>query len=213
MKTPRLNTEVYIKLNEPSQNKDKAAQTRQKDTAKAVIPVLQAMVEVKNAETMMLANIKKGKQKGTDLSCMKKSYEIVKNISPLLQQSLKVLNSSFSETLRKRKQDVCTSLGAQFKPFAKSESSADMLFDDDTVKKIKSDLKQLRTTSKTSKKFTSPSYNYSKNYQSSVKTHGSYSQGYRSNYNNNKFNKNRYNNNNRNNYNNFNKPYNKKPQK
>ena len=43
-KTPRLNTEIYIKLNEGEQNKERSAQAKQKESAKASVPILQAMV-------------------------------------------------------------------------------------------------------------------------------------------------------------------------
>ena len=64
---------------------------------------------------------------------------MVETISPMLQKSLKVLNHSFSEGLRKRKAGVCTSLGRQFKPFASSTSTEDPLFDEDAMKKMKWD--------------------------------------------------------------------------
>ena len=61
------------------------------------------------------------------------------------QNSLKVLNHSFFEGLRERKADVWTSLGRQFKLFLTSISTEDLQFYDDTMKKMKSELKLLRT--------------------------------------------------------------------
>ena len=143
MKTPRLNTEIYIKLNEGAQNKDRSAQAKQKESAKASVPILQAMVEVRKLERMVRKNMKKGKDD-------KEALQVVEKISPLLHTSLTVLNHTFSEGLRKRKSDVCTSLGRQFKPFATSGSTEELLFDDDAMRKMESDLKFLRT--KTSEK-------------------------------------------------------------
>ena len=195
MKTPRLNTEIYIKLNEGTQNKDRSAQAKQKESAKASVPILQAMVEVRKLERMVRKNMKKGKDD-------KEALEVVEKISPLLHTSLKVLNHTFSEGLRKRKSDVCTSLGRQFKPFATSGSTEELLFDDDAMRKMKSDLKLLRT--KTSeKKFGSGGFVHtaSKNFQNSYKSQRSFQQG-RGYQNNHSFNRN--NNNNNNNYNNNN---------
>ena len=56
MKTPRLNTEVYVKLNEPAQMKDKAAQRKQKFAVKAAIPVMQAMVKLFFLKFLKTAN-------------------------------------------------------------------------------------------------------------------------------------------------------------
>ena len=61
MKTTRLNTEIYIKLNEGAQNKGRSAQAKQKESAKASVPILQAMVEVRKLERMVRKNMQKGK--------------------------------------------------------------------------------------------------------------------------------------------------------
>ena len=58
MKTPRLNISVYIKLNDGAQGKERAAQNRQKEIARASVPILQAMVELKKAEKMASKSIR-----------------------------------------------------------------------------------------------------------------------------------------------------------
>ena len=65
-------------------------------------------------------------------------------INVTLQKSIRMLNYSYSETTRKRKYDVCGSLGDQFKPFAQGESSADNLFSEETLKAMKSELKNVK---------------------------------------------------------------------
>ena len=191
MKTPRLNTEVYIKLLEGPQNKDRAAQTRQKDTAKAAVPILQAMVELKKTEKTLKRSIKKGQ--GPATKEVAEAYDNIKTISPMLQRSLKVLNYTFSETMRKRKYDVCTSLGRHFKPFATSDSSEESLFDEDTIKKMKSELKLLKTKTSNRKQFSNNDY-HPKNFQSFNKSPRSFNQGNRyTSYNNRNNNENKFN--------------------
>ena len=53
MKTPHLHTEIYIKINEGAQNKDHAAQTRQKEAVKTSVPILLATVELKRSEKLL----------------------------------------------------------------------------------------------------------------------------------------------------------------
>ena len=211
MKTPRLNTEVYLKIIENAQTKDRAAQDRQKDLSKAAIPLLKAMAEIRNVETLMEKSRKKAEEAGKTVSkTEKEAYERLQGISPIIQKSVKVLNYSYTNTMRKRKSDVCNALGDQFRPFATSTSSEDFLFDNESIKKMKSELKLLKTRSRTNKaKPYQPSKfeysGYSKNYRSSGKSSKSYPQGNRS------FNNNRNFNYNNNNHNNNNKPkFNKK---
>ena len=59
MKTPRLNTEIYVRLPENSQTKDRAAQERQKDLTKAVIPLLKALDKVSGVQDLMKQNAKR----------------------------------------------------------------------------------------------------------------------------------------------------------
>ena len=173
MKTPRLNAKIYIKLNEGAQNKDRAAQAKQRDAAKASVPILEAMVALKKSED------------GFRKSKNQEALKAIKDTSPMLQKLLKVLNYTFSEGMRKRKSDVCTSLGSQFKPFIGAKSSEDMLFEDDALKKMKSELKLLKSRSDR-KPFTYGGYSgaASKNFKGSYKSQRSFPQlqGYRNKY-------------------------------
>ena len=195
MKTPRLNTEIYIKLNEGrGENRDRSAQTKQKEAAKASVPILQAMVELKKAEKILRKIMKKQKENEGDKAVL----SLVETISPMLQNSLKVLNHTFSEGLRKRRADICSSLGRQFKPFAVSTSTEDLLFDDDSMKEMKSELKVLRTrTSEKKFGYGGLPTQRQKNFQSSYKPLRSFQQG--RGYHNNRNNDNRNHNNNNNN--------------
>ena len=134
LKSPKLNSEIYIRLLENAQSKDRAAQDKQKDIARATIPILEAIGEVAQVEDLLL------KAGGKEKSLVKK----VNGILPTLQKSIAILNYSFTETTRKRKYDATTALGKQFKPFAQGESSEEFLFDEATMKKMKSELKALK---------------------------------------------------------------------
>ena len=56
-------------------------------------------------------------------------------ISPALRTATKVLNASYLDTLRKRKSDICHTLGKSFGGFVHSLSGEKQLFDDNTIKK------------------------------------------------------------------------------
>ena len=105
MKTPYLNPEIYSRISDPTVNKDKAGERKQRQTVKATIPLMKAIVSLKEVET----EIKKKVSPDT--------FEKLKPISPQLHQSFRVLNASFTDIQRKRKGDVCSSLGRHFKQF------------------------------------------------------------------------------------------------
>ena len=69
------------------------------------------------------------------------------DVSPLLHKSRRVNNTMFIEIQRKRKSDVCQSLGENVKPYAQSDSSEDYLFDEKTMKRMNQDLKTIHDKS------------------------------------------------------------------
>ena len=69
----------------------------------------------------------------------------------------------FTEVQRKRKSDICKSLGKSFKPYAKSDSSKDYLFDEKTMKKMNNDLETTHDKYR-SKNFYQPSENWGGSY-------------------------------------------------
>ena len=105
MKTPYLNPEIYSRISDPTVNKDKAGERKQRQTVEATIPLMKAIVSLKEVET----EIKKKVSPDT--------FEKLKPISPQLYQSFRVLNASFTDIQRKHKGDVCSSLGRHFKQF------------------------------------------------------------------------------------------------
>ena len=113
MKTPYLNPEIYSRISHPAVYNDKAAQRKQRETVKASIPLINAIVSLKEVDT-----------------------DINKKVSPDTFQKLK----SISPQLR-RKGNVCSSLGRQFKQFSQSESSEQYLLDEPAIKRIRAEMK------------------------------------------------------------------------
>ena len=136
MKTPLLNNEIYNVMLGPSTSKDKANQRRQRMAAKAAIPVMKSIIELKDLGTSLKRCAKRDPS-------LKQVQENVENISPHLKQSLRVLNTTFSETLKKRKSDICNAMGRDFRAYASSPSTDELLFDEPTMKRMWLDIKSL----------------------------------------------------------------------
>ena len=179
MKPPTLNTEIYIRVPEQAQNKDRAAQDRQKDVTKAAIPLFTAVGKLSSAQHLLSRAVKKHGDDDT----LHTTLTLLNATMPLLQQSIKVLNYHVTEHTRKRRYDVCNSLGPLFKTFAgEPHQSSDLLFGEDNLKKMKSELKKLPV------KGAKDSSSWAKNERGSNKTYrsqyqqGNSSRGHRSNY-------------------------------
>ena len=96
---------------------------------KAAIPLMKAIVSLKEAETEI-------KKKVSPVT-----FEKSKSISPQLHQSFRVLHASFTDIQRKRKGYVCSSLGRHFKQFSQSDYSVQYLFDEPAMKSIRAEMK------------------------------------------------------------------------
>ena len=129
MKTLYLNPEIYSRISDPAVNKDKAAQRKQRQTVKVTIPLMKAIVSLKKVET----EIKKKTSPDT--------FDKLKSILPQLHQSFRVLNASFTDIQRKRREDVCSSLERHFKQFSQSDSFEQYLFEEPAIKRIRAEMK------------------------------------------------------------------------
>ena len=74
----------------------------------------------------------------------------LQDVSSLLHKSIRVNITMFTEIQRKRKSDVCQSLGKTFKPCAQSDSYQDYLFDEKTMKRMNQDVKTNHDKSRSS---------------------------------------------------------------
>ena len=88
----------------------------------------------------------------------------LQDVSPLLDKILRLNNTMFTEIQRKRKSDICQSLGKKFKPYAKSDSSKDYLLDEKTMKRMNQDLKTIHDKSRR-RNFYQPSKNWGGSYK------------------------------------------------
>ena len=122
---PLSQSRNYFRISDPAVNKDKEAQRKQRQTVKATIPLMKAIVSLKEFE----AEIKKKVSPDT--------FEKLKSISSQLHQSFRVLNASFTDMQRKRKGDVYSSFRKYFKQFSKSDSSEEHLFGEPAIKCIR----------------------------------------------------------------------------
>ena len=139
IKTSLLNPVIYNKVNDSATTRDKIAQRKQRPLVKSTMPLVKAVVALKGLEH--------------------DAQHKIPDFSPLLHKSLRLNNTVFTEMQRKRKSDVCQSLGKNCKPYAKSNSSEDYLFDDKTTKRMNQDLKTIHDKSR-NRNFYQPSENW-----------------------------------------------------
>ena len=129
LNTSYLNSEIYNKLHDAGTNRDKGAQRKQRAYIKGTISLMQAAVNLKEIE----------KEAKKELS--KETFSKLRDISPLLHESIRMQNVLCTETQRKRKYDVCSTLGKNFRCYFSCLSTEDYLFDGPTIKKMRQDLK------------------------------------------------------------------------
>lgn len=165
---------------------------------RSTIPILQAMERLKEIEKDIKRMILKEHRNATWVDKYVKDVTAkVLSVSPHLHKSLILQNCAFSEGLKKRKGDICNTLGNEFAAYKGSKSTEEWLFDEDAVKKMKSSLKAVSEKRK---------YHSSKNSSSSHKSHrSSFQKGsnnnnskYRKSYQNNNYNNNKNQNQNKN---------------
>ena len=124
---PLLNPQIYNKVHDSATSRDKGAQWKQRLLVKSTIPLVKAVVALKGLK--IPRDIKRKLQ----------------DVSPLLHKSLRLNNTMFTEIQRKRKSNICQSLGKNFnKPYAKSDSSEDYLFDEKTMERMNQDLNTIQ---------------------------------------------------------------------
>ena len=201
LKTPRLNAEAYIKINNHAQDRDRSAQAKQKDIVRSTVPILQAMEKLKNVERDVKKHIPREHRNAPWVEkYVQNMINRIHTISPHLHRSLILQNCAFSEYLKKRKGDVCSTLGSDFAAYKNSTSTNEWLFDDETVKKMKSDLKKVTEKKKYNNFHTTTTKNSSSSYkpQRSFQKGSNNNSNYKRSYQNNNYNQNKNNNYNQN---------------
>ena len=90
--------------------------------------LMQAVVNLKEIE------------KKTKKELSKETFSKLCDISPLLHQSIRIQNVLFTETQRKSKYDMCSTLGTHSHCYSSCPSTEDYLFQEPTIKKMRQDL-------------------------------------------------------------------------
>ena len=96
---------------------------------------------------MMKGHAKRNRTENPLTKFEKDLYQKLNGIDSATQNCYKVLNYHLTDCARKRKYSVCSSLGKTFSTFAAIKEpktdTGDFLFNEDTMKKMKSDLKKM----------------------------------------------------------------------
>ena len=140
MKTTLLNPEICNKVNDSATSKDKGAHWKQRLLVKSTIPLVKATVALKeleyDAQDKILRDIKRKLQ----------------DVFPLLHKRPWLNNTMFTEIQRKRKSDICQSLGKNFEPYTKKQTHSNVkiinLMKSKTMKRMNQDLKTIHDKSR-----------------------------------------------------------------
>jgi hypothetical protein len=155
-KAPKLNSQIYIRIHENAKKKDEGARTRQVNMARAAIPLLYSLGEMDAARHQIEGQARILSHEPRDLEEAKQIIAVLKKKNDLALQSTKnsktkvsksfqLLNYNWTETTRKRRQDVCEALGSAFKPYGlESEPPSEHLFTESAITKMKSELKAIK---------------------------------------------------------------------
>ena len=169
LKASRLNSAIYIRVPENVHTKDYAAQLKQRGLSRAAIPILYAMGEMDNQKIALDSQAKFLSHDPTSLEEARKMLKVIRNKNEAsmkalasakkqVNKSYQVLNYMFTETNRKRRQDVCTSLGANFKPYGSEIMvHGEDLFDKDVMAKMSKELNKVAPKQSGSKNSSTPS--------------------------------------------------------
>ena len=133
MKTPKLNSEVYLRLRNNAKQGDEASAKRARDVTKAVIPMMRGLDKVTAAQKAL---------KDKDYS---KVAERLKDIDQLIQKSYGILNYFVTDNTRRRKFQACSSLGGcdGSQNVKEDKIDVDNLFGEQAMQKLKPILKKI----------------------------------------------------------------------
>ena len=165
MIAPKLNLSIGIRLNENATTKDAANQAKQTGIIKSTIPLYYAMGDTDDVMELLdkqNALIKKSPNNLEEVKDMRRKMlsmnvkikSLMNKQRDRLHKSVMVSNYNYTEISRRRKQDVCNALGDTFKPFASEAptnkaTSGTYLFDEETMKRMHTDLRKLPAKQKT----------------------------------------------------------------
>ena len=155
LRAPKLNTAIFIRVRENDRSKDMSAASRQRNISSAVNPLLHGMGDLEGTKAALKSQLKATQGTPKDLeeaksmlaAARQQNKVIADHMAALrgkLNKSVMLLNYNFTETTRKRKTDICNALGSAFKPHInESTATGENLFDDETMKNMKTELKKI----------------------------------------------------------------------
>ena len=160
LQAPRLNTKVFIRVNENARTKDKGAMERQKGLSRAAIPVLYSLGNLNKSKDSVGKIHKIANMEPKSLAEAKRFIDAMKRhaketndqlseMRTTLQKSVRVMSYDFTTATKKRKTDVCGALGPTFNAYAQdTKTSEEYLFDEEALKTMKTELNQVKAKGK-----------------------------------------------------------------
>ena len=158
-KAPKLNPAIAIRVAETSKKKDDGAKNRQVNMSRTAIPLLYTLGELDVVKSQLEGEAKFLTHEPRNLDEAKKILAVVKKKTDIalkstatakakVSKSFQLLNYYNTEATRKRRQDVCESLGSAFKPHAlEVVPPSEYLFNEDIMKKMKKELNAIKPKS------------------------------------------------------------------
>ena len=118
MKTPKLNSEIYIRMGNVGRDKDEASANRQKELTRATIPLLRYMEKTFEVQMSFLERAKRDQVKYPLTAFEKTSYKKLLEAYEEGQRAYNVLNYFLTDNTRRRKYSALISLGKDFTSMA-----------------------------------------------------------------------------------------------
>ena len=152
MKTPKLNSEIFIRMGNVGRDKDESSANRQKELTRATIPLLRSMDKMFEVQRAFVERARRDQTKHPLTPFEKTSYKTLQEAYDESQRAYTVLNYFLTDNTRKRKFSALCSLGKDFTSLAtvkEEEINADSrddkeyLFGEEVMSKMSSQLKKL----------------------------------------------------------------------
>ena len=152
MKTPKLNSEIFIRMGNVGRDKDESSANRQKELTRATIPLLRSMDKMFEVQMAFLERAKRDQTKHPLTTFEKTSYKKLQEAYDESQRAYTVLNYFLTDNTRRRKYSAFCSLGKDFTSLASvkeeeidadSRDDKEYLFGEDIMSKMNSQLKKM----------------------------------------------------------------------
>lgn len=152
MKTPKLNSEIFIRMGNVGRDKDEASANRQRELTRATIPLLRAMEKTFEVQMSFLERAKRDQVKHPLTPFEKTSYKKLQEAYEEGQRAYNTMNYFLTDNTRRRKYSALISLGKDFTSMstvkeeeidADNRDDKEYLFGEEVINKMSSQLKKL----------------------------------------------------------------------